>query len=627
MPKQMLPATPPRRISSVSARKRHRDLVELLDDEGVGEPALEGHEVVGRDGPSDSDTHVGKPTPTPPDCDIRRYLTLHSTGHHSEPMPAHDPQMLKGVLGLLLLSALSTGDHYGYGLVTQLRSAGFDDLAEGTVYPGLTRLESPGLLDSYLAAQRLRSCPQVLPAHRRRPAPSSAHRQTASSSLVRSVETATAAVGAPHSRQGNPHDRPGPDFASRTPSSATTSGSRCAGCAARGRRELRRELRVQPRRGQRGRGAPPGPSSASAHPGGSPTPPRTPTPPAPWSPGGDLGVGGLRGSSRFAWASSRAIGVHRGGGGQRGGGTHRAGGVGLPLVRRRASPRAWRRTVEGSRPGPAAWARGSSGCRSSCSCLVAQPWRVLRRRQPGRLRRDVNRPGRVTVPEPLPYDPVGARGHRAPLSAAGRARQSARHGHPPLAGRRLHGPFWAIVFNCTLKRSPEKSHTQGLIDVSTAIMEKHGVDVEVLRVVDHDIATGVYPDMTEHGWPRRRVARHLGAGAGQRHPRHRRPDLARRQLQRHEAGHRAALRHERADQRAGPVHLLRQGRRDDHHRQRGRHQALRVQHPLQPPAPRLHHPAERQRRLDRRGRAGPVLPRRRAAAARRTSSPSATRRS
>lgn len=58
----------------------------------------------------------------------------------------------------------------------------------------------------------------------------------------------------------------------------------------------------------------------------------------------------------------------------------------------------------------------------------------------------------------------------------------------------------AMVFNCTLKRSPEKSNTQGLIDVSTAIMEKHGVEVEVLRPVDHDIATGVYPDMTEHGW-------------------------------------------------------------------------------------------------------------------------------
>ena len=31
-------------------------------------------------------------------------------------------------------------------------------------------------------------------------------------------------------------------------------------------------------------------------------------------------------------------------------------------------------------------------------------------------------------------------------------------------------------------------------------MRKHGVEVEVLRAIDHDIATGVYPDMTEHGW-------------------------------------------------------------------------------------------------------------------------------
>jgi hypothetical protein len=57
----------------------------------------------------------------------------------------------------------------------------------------------------------------------------------------------------------------------------------------------------------------------------------------------------------------------------------------------------------------------------------------------------------------------------------------------------------ALYVNCTLKRSPEPSHTQGLIDVSVAIMERHGVTVEQLRAVDHDIATGVWPDMTEHG--------------------------------------------------------------------------------------------------------------------------------
>ena len=58
----------------------------------------------------------------------------------------------------------------------------------------------------------------------------------------------------------------------------------------------------------------------------------------------------------------------------------------------------------------------------------------------------------------------------------------------------------ATFVNCTLKKSPELSHTQGLVDVSAAIMRKHGVEVDVIRAVDHDIATGVYPDMRERGW-------------------------------------------------------------------------------------------------------------------------------
>lgn len=58
----------------------------------------------------------------------------------------------------------------------------------------------------------------------------------------------------------------------------------------------------------------------------------------------------------------------------------------------------------------------------------------------------------------------------------------------------------ALFFNCTLTRSPGVSNTQGLIDVSTRIMKKHNVQVEVIRAIDHDIATGIYPDMTEHGW-------------------------------------------------------------------------------------------------------------------------------
>ena len=58
----------------------------------------------------------------------------------------------------------------------------------------------------------------------------------------------------------------------------------------------------------------------------------------------------------------------------------------------------------------------------------------------------------------------------------------------------------ALFLNCTLKRSPELSHTEGLIRISRAIMEKNGVSVEVLRPVDYRLAFGVYPDMREQGW-------------------------------------------------------------------------------------------------------------------------------
>ncbi len=58
----------------------------------------------------------------------------------------------------------------------------------------------------------------------------------------------------------------------------------------------------------------------------------------------------------------------------------------------------------------------------------------------------------------------------------------------------------ALFVNCTLKRSPEPSHTQALADRSIALMRAQGVTVDVVRAVDHEIAAGVQPDMTEHGW-------------------------------------------------------------------------------------------------------------------------------
>mgnify|MGYP000276840214 FL=1 len=60
----------------------------------------------------------------------------------------------------------------------------------------------------------------------------------------------------------------------------------------------------------------------------------------------------------------------------------------------------------------------------------------------------------------------------------------------------------AVFINCTLKKSPDVSNTEGLMKVSQAIMDKQGVATQMIRFVDHDIAHGVYPDMTEHGWER-----------------------------------------------------------------------------------------------------------------------------
>lgn len=60
----------------------------------------------------------------------------------------------------------------------------------------------------------------------------------------------------------------------------------------------------------------------------------------------------------------------------------------------------------------------------------------------------------------------------------------------------------AVFVNCTLKPSPRTSHTEGLIGVSRAIMEKQGVTTRLIRLVDHVVAPGVYPDMTEYGFAR-----------------------------------------------------------------------------------------------------------------------------
>lgn len=58
-------------------------------------------------------------------------------------------EALKGHLDLLVLAIVSSGPIHGYGVIEGLRdrSDGSFDLAEGTVYPVLHRLERAGLLE------------------------------------------------------------------------------------------------------------------------------------------------------------------------------------------------------------------------------------------------------------------------------------------------------------------------------------------------------------------------------------------------------------------------------------------------------------------------------------------------
>ncbi len=56
-------------------------------------------------------------------------------------------EMLKGVLEGIVLAVLSGRPAYGYEITAGLRDRGFTDLAEGTVYALLIRIEQRGLVD------------------------------------------------------------------------------------------------------------------------------------------------------------------------------------------------------------------------------------------------------------------------------------------------------------------------------------------------------------------------------------------------------------------------------------------------------------------------------------------------
>jgi PadR family transcriptional regulator PadR len=57
-------------------------------------------------------------------------------------------QLKKGVLELCVLALLSRGDGYAYDIAGQLAKG--IDMGEGTIYPLMRRLQTDGLVESYL---------------------------------------------------------------------------------------------------------------------------------------------------------------------------------------------------------------------------------------------------------------------------------------------------------------------------------------------------------------------------------------------------------------------------------------------------------------------------------------------
>ena len=56
-------------------------------------------------------------------------------------------EMLKGILEGIVLAILSLRPAYGYEITAWLRAQGFSDIAEGTVYALLVRIEQRGFVD------------------------------------------------------------------------------------------------------------------------------------------------------------------------------------------------------------------------------------------------------------------------------------------------------------------------------------------------------------------------------------------------------------------------------------------------------------------------------------------------
>lgn len=112
--------------------------------------------------------------------------------------PDRDPQLLKGVLPMLVVALLAERESYGYELVSRLQEAGLAGMAAGTVYPVLARLEREGEV-----ASRLVASPSGPARKYYRPTPDGAAQLTAAraawADLARTVDAVLARLDGPRS--------------------------------------------------------------------------------------------------------------------------------------------------------------------------------------------------------------------------------------------------------------------------------------------------------------------------------------------------------------------------------------------------------------------------------------------
>ena len=156
----------------------------------------------------------------------------------------------------------------------------------------------------------------------------------------------------------------------------------------------------------------------------------------------------------------------------------------------------------------------------------------------------------------------------------------------------------ALGLNCTLKKSPEVSHTEALMGRVLSLLSEHGTETEMLRPVDYAIAFGVTSDEGDGDeWPqildKIKAADILLMGMsiwfGHR------SSVAQLVIERLDGTY-----NERNE--VGPVPALQQGRGRGGDRQRGRRPRLRRVDPVQHDPPGLRGAAQRRHLLGRRRR-------------------------